>query len=106
VKTSEVLRKAADEIRRRGWHQTDYGSDVVAFETCAVCSLGAVNTVVAGDPFAWATVNEDRDLAIAALMRSIDDERVPDWNDTEGRTVEEVLDAFERAAQAAEGNDD
>lgn len=113
MKTSELLRKAADEIRRRGWHQGTYAAEGGTLESCAVCSLGAISAAALGSPVAFA---DDRstpatDRAILRLAQAVAGPRAyglhtVDWNDAEGRTVEEVLDAFERAAVAAEGEGD
>lgn len=101
LRASELLRKAADEIRRRGWHQGDYGSDYSVPETCAVCSVGAISAATSGSP--WLPTSTSGNQALCILTDAINLEDVVPWNDAEGRTVEEVLDAFERAAVAAEG---
>jgi hypothetical protein len=107
MKTSEVLRKAADEIRRRGWHQGDYGSDGVLYQSCSVCALGAINAVLYnGDPFdGLLTQNSDRHRAVR-MLEEIVGGRVHDWNDEGVSTVEEVLEKFEEAARAAEAEGD
>lgn len=122
LRTSELLRKAADEIRRRGWWQGDFAQPYVGsgdegdwYQNCPVCLWGAVNAAAQdGDPW-WRTRDERRDLGRAAQLvvkaggGAADDEgdyHVASWNDTEGRTVEEVLGAFEKAAQAAEADGD
>lgn len=100
MKTSELLRKAADEIRRRGWRQEDFGSYEVDHKNCPVCAWGAVNIVVNGDP--W-SADLDTETIIDWMATKLElGASVPAWNDEIGRTVEEVLDAFERAAVAAE----
>lgn len=105
MKTSELLRKAADEIRRRGWYQGGYGSDISeeGFGSCKVCSLGAVNAAsYNGDPWNGMLFKDTaRERAILLLEESAGG-TLPHWNDAPGRTVEEVLDVFEKAAQAAE----
>lgn len=106
LKTSELLRKAADEIRRRGWYQGDYGSDVSNFSTCAVCSMGAVRAVLSPTGDAWGGTRTYSRLkaerAACTLVELAVGEILPNWNDAPGRTVEEVLDVFEKAAVAAE----
>lgn len=114
MKTSELLRKAADEIRRRGWWQGFYreldpvsGQTVGTEADCKVCAWGALNVVIGGPPNA---VEEDHDYhSVRVALRYI--KRVtgvstPTFNDTPGRTVEEVLEAFEKAAVAAEADGD
>ena len=106
MKTSEVLRKAADEIRRRGWYQGDYGSDYStpeAEKTCSVCALGAVNAVVGdGTPWYRAYLQDGPRMDAVKALEAVVGGKVHDWNDEGATSVEEVLDAFERAAQAAE----
>lgn len=108
MKTSELLRKAADEIRRRGWYQGDYGSDLSdegAF-TCAVCALGAVNAAAHnGDPWSGMIFSHTQRAGAVFALEAVVGTTVPFWNDSPGRTVEEVLDVFERAALAAEAEE-
>jgi hypothetical protein len=110
VKTSEVLRKAADEIRRRGWNQGDYGSSVDEYSTCAVCAMGAVRAALSPIGDAWGgRRTRERLLAERCAIALVEDAAgslLPGWNDAEGRTVDEVLDAFSRAAAKAEANGD
>jgi hypothetical protein len=104
MKTSEVLRKAADEIRRRGWHQGHYGSDSSDPDSCAVCALGAIHAADRDDP--WEDSSDLSFAAASALSSVLDGEYVDVWNDNPERTVEEVLEAFEEAAQKAEQDGD
>ena len=107
MKTSEVLRKAADEIRRRGWYQGEFAPIEADDDSCPVCAWGAINVAHSGDPRNWyvegAPGEESPALQVLAIAATGDAFRsVPSWNDDPERTVEEVLDAFERAAVAAE----
>lgn len=98
LKTSELLRKAADEIRRRGWHQGWYGSSAADPMNCSVCAAGAIVAAELGDPYEMFTA--DYHKARGYLWRIVGGVSV--WNDDPRRTVEEVLDVFEKAAVAAE----
>lgn len=107
MKTSEVLRKAADEIRRRGWYQGDYGSDETSYRSCKVCALGAVNAAFFdGDPFVGILMGDWTRRRAITLLEEVVGGNVGVWNDQSARTVEEVLDAFEKAAELAEEQDD
>lgn len=111
MKASELLRKGADEIRRRGWWQGAYGSDHEDLKSCSVCAVGALNAADSGTPYPA----DDLSDAHYAASRLLDElvwrdgagsPGIVNYNDQPGRTVEEVLDLFERAAVAAEENDD
>ena len=83
---SGVLSEAAELIRRHGWVQRKSGSIGEGF-----CLIGAV-------------INVTRDkhqcfLANEALIRASGTISIVTWNDTEGRTKEEVLELLERAAR-------
>ncbi len=103
MKTSEVLRKAADEIRRRGWYQGAYGDKLSQPNTCRVCAIGALNVAAGADPDGYVFVDTPEAIAATPFLELATGEpHVAAWNDVEGRTVEEVLDAFTRAAELAE----
>lgn len=108
MRTSEILRKAADEIRRRGWHQGDYAADYVDLENCSVCALGALAAVEFGTPVPPQIAPPAPYVrsAIWALEDVTDEAYIDKWNDDPERTVDEVLAKFEEAAQAAEANGD
>ena len=103
MKTSEILRKAADEIRRRGWYQGANGSSDRDRENCPVCAMGAIRaTLSGGDPWGRVDFRWESLLVDAVAVAATASDSLHGWNDDPERTVEEVLDAFERAAQAAE----
>ncbi len=86
------LRAAAELLRAEGWCQGSYGQ-----AGGPRCMDGAILSVTAyPGPY-------DRALSV---MRPVLDITATTplaiWNDTPGRTLDEVLDALERAAQAAE----
>lgn len=97
MKTSEVLRKAGDLLRERGWIQGSY-SDAGRF-----CAVGAADSV-AGDALGR------RDPEANLLLQTVADdfpypERYPGdiagsmlrWNDRPRRTLDEVLAATDAA---------
>jgi hypothetical protein len=111
MKTSEVLNRAADVIQRDGWYQGGYSPDADKAMTTLVgrpvCALGAIH--VAADE--WLLWFEDlqcwaggrtpvTDVVAKILARHIDhpDLFIPAWNDHEGRTAAEVIEALRAAA--------
>lgn len=83
---------AADYIRKHGWvrHRfLDYRG--------RVCMVGAVRSVCSGSP-GVSTANSDR--MENALRRIIKEQNLIDWNDTPGRTKDEVLEVFDRIANS------
>lgn len=100
----KALQHAADLIEKKGWIQGSYGDHVHGF-----CSIGALNTVADPDVYYQATQR----LAITVpeefcrrLKPSI--QRIIEYNDTPGRTKEEVLQLFRKAAgdeQAVEASE-
>lgn len=102
----KALQNAAKLIEARGWIQGSYGDHVHGF-----CSVGALNT---------ATDTETYYPAAQRLAKAVPKEfcpqlkvsinRVIEYNDTPGRTRDEVLQLFRKAAsdeqavEASEGN--
>jgi hypothetical protein len=89
AETAKVLRDAAELIREKGWCQGDYEK-----ADGAHCAIGAIGcSSIPAEQFFDAR---------SALQDAVDQVPVWRWNDTPGRTVDEVLAAFEAAAQAEE----
>lgn len=93
MSTSDVLRKAADVIRERGWNQGH-------FETLGgrVCVLGAINVACGldADSMKLPLSYLDAEAALRAVLP------VPwpsEWNDERDRTAEEVIAALLKAAE-------
>lgn len=85
---SDILNEAADLIEKFGWIQGNYGA-----EECGYCALGAI-----------LAVDFDDDYSIHSFNNYIQDNH-PDmnlgaveWNDTPGRTKEEVISTLRKAA--------
>lgn len=98
MKTSEVLRKAGDVLRERGWHQGQFESPCGA-----VCVFGAVNVAITSDPGDGSLSREPVDMIRRILKRW-----PPNWNDAPGRTAAEVLATLDAAYVVAlqeEGDD-
>jgi hypothetical protein len=84
VKTSDVLRKAGDVLRERGWYQGYYKAP-----DGSVCVLGAMSETMLPATL-W-----DRAIDVADTVAGTDN--LARWNDATGRTVEEVLIAMDAA---------
>lgn len=111
MEVREVLEQAADVIRERGWTQGENENT----RTGQVCLAGAINIVTIGkatyEPsFKLTPGPEHADLshsrrALDAVGVALGPPGWPndpvEWQDAEGRTVDEVLDALERAAREA-----
>jgi hypothetical protein len=122
VKSSEILRKAQEELKRRGWHRGEFAPHgVVAGLDCPMdelpcCVWGAINAAVTGDPRNWEFLGDDpgtngplRYLERAIQMIALDGSEArsaPWWNDHVANSVDEVLAGLEKAAVLAEGAGD
>lgn len=110
---AEVFRLAMHVLRERGWRQGSLGHG----DGGPVCALGALNIGCGLPP---ETGSFDLDLLatdeVAALVETLIDEGrltgkphndpwlIVAWNDREGRTVDDVLGAFERTAARLEAS--
>jgi hypothetical protein len=113
--TNQILKGAADRLRAKGWCQGHYAELAETFDGAAVgmqmvpagspCGaagnlahtpvaatdvIGALRQVGGNDP--------NVDVAKAKLRKRLKVDNLADWNDEEGRTVEQVIAALERAA--------
>jgi hypothetical protein len=105
----DVLRDAAELLRTKGWTQGKFARaddgervEVMADDAACFCTLGAVYRITDRLP----GICEER--AVDALARAVGGcadvtaaAHVAVWNDAPGRTLPEVLAAFERAADLA-----
>lgn len=112
----ERLEKAKTRIIDDGWYQGDYIQSYEEGSKCGVCPLGAIENWRWEDHLLkhdLASYNQDvidaRDL-LEKAMREIEEIEldpffcarfIPAWNDKPGRTVEEVIQAFDRAIELA-----
>jgi hypothetical protein len=90
VTTAEALRRAAQEIRERGW--LSGMNDENAGSVCAMAALG----LASGD---------DAGVFVAARKLILDvtgSACVANWNDAPERTADEVIAALLKAAELAE----
>jgi hypothetical protein len=106
VTPADLLRFAALYLRRHGWTQGDYYTVVFDALTPRCCVSGAIGIAtyrtVVDVPFI--TDRPERSeyyAAMRALVDYLDLEAISDvfrWNDTTGRTLTEVVDALNAAA--------
>lgn len=93
------LQNAAAAIRQLGWWQAS-GSTYEPSRPMSVCAVMALDVVTGFDRSRC----HDATDALAAHLRLSSDNHpygaVVDWNDAPGRTAEEVIAAFEAAAEA------
>ena len=91
------LRAAAEVLRRDGWRQGDY----VQFPNGACCATGAIRKAVYGDPWIAGYLSGRAERAVLSVVDP-GGHSLPWWNDTPGRTADEVIAALEAAAERAE----
>lgn len=107
AEVADLLDAAADELVRRGWCQGYNGDDGSDPDGCRVCADGALYAATTGDP--WpdpADSDSNRLLRLHArrVLREVADApAVTSWNDTKGRTAEQVVAAVRQAARVARG---
>jgi hypothetical protein len=109
-RAAEVLETAADafESGRLNWVQDSLGSPVGN----TACARGAVNHVLTGSQWGihladlWRARTPERQIAIMAEQAmGFEDSlatspgSLPHWNDTPGRTVQEVIDRMKDGAK-------
>jgi hypothetical protein len=90
-KVKEILVKAKDILCTKGWIQGTFEKDGAC---CALGALGNATGDVAGCYF-------DEVEAEHVLRRVVPNGRIVAFNDTPGRTKEEVLEAFDQAIALA-----
>lgn len=90
----DYLRRASDLIRRHGWTQFKLGRTCGGF--CLVGALVYVHSLEGQG------VNSYHG-AVRRLSRILGTANLSAWNDAEGRTQEEVLDALEKSLSVISG---
>jgi hypothetical protein len=104
-------------IVKNGWYQGDlyrFTVDVPPHE-CPLCLLGALGVAIHGNVYGdgwshvggratYAALYRRSEVARAYIASAIGDALIARWNDTEGRTVEEVYAALDRAAELAKAD--
>lgn len=95
AKARKVLRKAADLIEKRGW----WGSAGKTKGTSNLCAIQAIGEAERQLDF-FDPANRSRS-ACDMLRNHLDIRLIVEWNDTKGRTVDEVTKALRGAANEA-----
>lgn len=121
MKSSEILRKAQEELKRRGWYQGAFApcgridEPDVDPETLPCCAWGALNAAACGDPRKWEFLEASGpnfplfylEQAVGRAADALDGTRsVVFWNDEVVQSVDEVLAGLEKAALLAEKEGD
>lgn len=109
LKPSEILKGALKAIGERGWYQgglADYSSGVEdslynPSTKCAVCLVGALNVGHHGTPNFVAETPPELKRAQRIMADVVGSPAVASWNDTNGRTVNQVTHALQLAIAAA-----
>ena len=98
AETADVLDKAADILDRNGHHKgylydEAKADDGLLLQACPVDAVGAINIAVFGKPRWPAQDHEGCQLAQAAVeaLQETVGKPVPDWNDDETRTQDDVI---------------
>jgi hypothetical protein len=116
AQVAQDLRAAAEVLRRDGWAQHAYHHRLSALGTYCHCAEGAVEAAAGSwvidengiGGWTFEPLAMDREEAALEALRAhllscgVDPESIPDWNDADGRTADEVIAALEAAADAAE----
>lgn len=107
--TADALEKAAILLESNGLFKGAYYDarqsvrrDRYA-EDCRMCTMGAINTAVTGNPDATPAWEESHGRVhelYAAVEQFLGVRSLADWNDAEERTQEEVVAALKGAAAA------
>jgi hypothetical protein len=113
---ADVLRCAALYVQRHGFHQGDMFADLTT-STPAACAQGAVKMAICGNPHASYTRHDavlfDETMTVLAGHLDPDFDSwgldifgepaepqsvVADWNDEDGRTIDQLVTALTEAA--------
>lgn len=114
--TVEILRGAKAELQRRGWHQgyflpeaaNEAPAGSAERRNCPVCLMGALNCAAGWEPDedrdGGLTTSEAENILLDLLGYPKDSTgEIAKWNDTDGRTVDEVHALLDRAIGLVEG---
>lgn len=84
----QIYAKAAELIREHGWAQLRFGVDGRNF-----CLVGALSWAYCG------SITLPLPRKVLLPVQALVDEPLTTWNDTPGRTVDEVLAVLDEASQ-------
>lgn len=110
---AEHLRRAKEAIETLGWEQGSY----LGYETGGVCALGALRAASFGVykngdyhhkdviyPSEWAPIYEAEQILEEAFTSNLTSRQfnIAQWNDKEGRKLQDVLKLYDKAIAIAE----
>ena len=112
--TVQVLREAKYALITKGWFQGSYskeftegytardgnGNYIIAESSC-FCAVGALAYAQGATSFSEGMHGPAHAFLVTAISKRGGGTFVPSYNDAEGRTVEEVLSAFDEAIDLA-----
>lgn len=97
--THEVLVAAKSYLLNYGWRQNSYGEH--GSPRCMLGAVGSVFGIQTGDSDEFDSDQRQDWMAVPyAALRDQTNACVPNWNDEDGRTLGEVIAAFDRAILA------
>lgn len=110
IEVADVLDKAADVIDTNGHckrylYDTRQAAAGTPINECRACLLGALNIAISGSPVYLGTREYSR-LAVAAekaLLTRVDVPSLVTWNDTRGRTKQQVTELCRDTAASLRG---
>lgn len=85
----EVLQAAKNELIKNGWIKDSYEDEG---KHCIVGAIGKIKGLLPN-----ALLNAEYSREVSFFKDAIDIPNVIAWNDTEGRTFADVMDAFDKA---------
>lgn len=91
---TNILKKAKALIQTHGWQQDNYGD-----ASCGFCALGAIRVATSGSVNVPYDDNYGTYYDARMIFRHTIGGPIPSWNDTAGRTKEDVLEAFDKAIE-------
>lgn len=97
ITAAEILRRAAARLVSNGWQQHGFG-----YPEGPTCAGGAINYTCDAFRHKKGWRDEIEDEALRALRRRTK-LRIVDWNDTPGRTRDEIVLTLTAAASDLEG---
>jgi hypothetical protein len=99
VNVKEALQRAADHIETVGWTQRQAfdRSDDRPLDACPACALGALDLACFAPNYREGSLEAYRE-GVQLLRDATGAIAIPEWNDAPGRTKEEVVAAFRKAA--------
>lgn len=87
-----IIKRAVEILNDKGWIQGSYGGDKIGY-----CLIGALHTAAYGMDSDLYYETYSKVARFLTIDNNVTEQSLPRWNDTEGRTKEEVIAALEGA---------